>query len=349
MHNKKKGTFAILEKVKKPLKIKTLEIPEPSKNQILVKVIYTYICGTQLNEINGKKGKDPYLPHTLGHEASGKIIGIGPNVKNFKVGDNVILSWIKKKNKDGKTPFFIDSNNKKINSGYVSTFSKLTLVSDSRAYKSPKNLPLDIAALLGCAVPTGFGIVLKYSKKISKKAYVGVYGVGGVGLMSVIALNALGFKNIYAVDKDKKKLEIAKNFGCKYTFSTSNSKNLKKFALNLDKEKVKFNIELSGNIEMMEFAYKNLSKDGIFVLAGNPKKGQKIKINPYDLIFGKKIFGFSGNDISLQKNIDIYSKILKQVGIKKLRKIYNSYFFKNINKAIEDFNKGKVLRPLIKF
>ena len=74
MHYKKKSTFAVLEKVKKPLKIKILEIPEPGNNQILVKVMFTYICGTQLNEINGKKGKDPYLPHTLGHEASGKIL-----------------------------------------------------------------------------------------------------------------------------------------------------------------------------------------------------------------------------------------------------------------------------------
>lgn len=347
-NNYKNSLFAVLEKTKKPLKIKKLIIPNPGKDQILIKIIFTYICGTQLNEINGNKGKDKYLPHTLGHEASGKIIKIGSNVKNFKVGENVILSWIKKKIKDTKTPFFFDLENKKINSGHISTFSNLTLVSKSRVYKSPKNLPLDIAALLGCAVPTGFGIVLKYSKKISKNAYVGVYGVGGVGLMSIIALKALGFKNIYAVDKDRKKLQIAKNFGCKYIFNTNNSKNLKKISLSLDKEKIKFNIELSGNIEMMEFAYNNLSKNGIFVLAGNPKKGQKIKINPYDLIFGKKIFGFSGNDISLQKNINIYSKIIKRTGIKKLRKIYNSYFFKNINKAIEDFNKGKVLRPLIK-
>ena len=98
MKNKYKNSlFAVLEKTKKPLIIKKLIIPKPSKDQILVKILYTYICGTQLNEINGNKGKDNYLQHTLGHEASGKIRQIGSNVKNFRVGDNVILSWIKKK------------------------------------------------------------------------------------------------------------------------------------------------------------------------------------------------------------------------------------------------------------
>lgn len=348
MKNKYKNSlFAVLEKTKKPLIIKKLIIPKPSKDQILVKILYTYICGTQLNEINGNKGKDNYLPHTLGHEASGKIRQIGSNVKNFRVGDNVILSWIKKKNKDGKTPFYFDLK-KKINSGHISTFSKLSLVSKSRVYKSPKGLPLDIAALFGCAVPTGFGIVLKYYRKIPKNAYTGVYGVGGVGLMSIIALKALGFNNIYAVDKDKKKLEIAKKFGCKYVFNTSEAKDIKKFTLNLDRNKIKFNIEISGNIKLMEIAYKYLSKDGIFVLAGNPKKNKKISIDPYDLIFGKRIFGFSGNDISLEKNINFFSKILKIVGIKKLRKLYKTYSFNNINIAVNDFSKGKTLRPLIK-
>ena len=117
-----RSNFAILEKTKKPLKIKTLKIPEPSKNQILVRVMYSYVCGTQLNEINGKKGKDAYLPHTLGHEASGKILKIGTNVKKFRIGESVILSWIKKKMNDDKSPNYHDLKGGKINSGQVSTF-----------------------------------------------------------------------------------------------------------------------------------------------------------------------------------------------------------------------------------
>ena len=344
-----KSVFAILNKIKKPLEIKTLKIPEPSRNQILVKVMYSYICGTQLNEINGKKGKDSYLPHTLGHEASGKILKIGANVEKFKIGEKVILSWIKKRIKDEASPNYYDLEGKKINSGHVSTFSKITLVSKSRVYKVPKNLPLDIAALLGCAIPTGFGIVLKYFNKFNKEDYVGVYGAGGVGLMSIIALKGLGFKNIYAVDQNKKNLRTAKKFGCKKTYNFNILKDKQKFDSDINKDKIKFNIELSGSKVMMQSAYKNLSRKGTFVLAGNTKIGEKIKINPYDLIFGKKIHGFSGNDVSLEDNINDYSKIIKKLSFTKIRKVYKTYSFQNINLAIKDFNNGKVLRPLIKF
>ena len=99
----------------------------------------------------------------------------------------------------------------------------------------------------------------------------------------------------------------------------------------------------------MQAAFKNLSKSGICVVAGNPKKGQEIKVNPYDLIFGKKIYGFSGNDVSLEKNIKTYNKLINKISFSKLRKIYKNYTFKNINNAINDFKKGKILRPLIKF
>ena len=348
MQDKKKATFAILEKVKKPLKIKILKIPEPGNNQILVKVMFTYICGTQLNEINGKKGKDPYLPHTLGHEASGKILKIGKGVKNFKVGENVILSWIKKKVSDDSTPMYFDSKGKKINSGHVSTFSNLTLVSKSRVYKAPKNLPLDIAALLGCAIPTGFGIIIKHLDKLNKKNFIGIYGVGGVGLMSVIALNALGFKSVYAVDRNARNLLTSKKYGCKKIFNFSKKKDRKKFQ-SINKENIQMNIELSGSLKMMSYSFKHLSKNGICVLAGNTKVGEKIELNPYELIFGKKIFGFSGNDISLENNLKYYSSIIKKIGVSKLRRLYKTYPFKNINNAINDFNKGKILRPLIKF
>ncbi len=346
MINISTSNFAVLKKTRKPLKIEKLRITEPSNNQLLVKIKYSYICGTQLNEINGKKGFDPYLPHTLGHEASGEITKIGKKVKNFKIGDKVILSWIKKPGKDDKSPFYTDKFGKKINSGHVSTFSNHTLVSKSRVYKIPKKLPMDIAALFGCAIPTGFGMILKYIKNIPKNNYVGVYGAGGVGLMTIIALKSLKIKNIYSIDKNKKNLEIAKKFGCKKIFKITKKKD---FKFNINKNLIKYNIEISGNEKMMELAYKNLSNDGLCVLAGNIKKGNTIQLNPYDLIFGKKIVGFSGNNVSLEKNIRIYHKLINKINFSKLRKIFKIYKFKNINNAIKDFNNGKILRPLIKF
>jgi len=348
MKNINKSKFAILEKTNKPLLIKKLIIPKLKKNQLLVKIKYSYICGTQLNEIFGLKGVDKYLPHTLGHEASGYIVGNGQNTKKFKKNDKVILSWIKKNESGSINPFYLDSQNKKINSGSISTFSNFTIVSKDRVYKIPKNLPMDIAALFGCAIPTGFGIVFNFLKKITKDDYIGVYGVGGVGTMSIIALNAIGIKNIYAVDKNKKNLRLAKKLGCKFigNMDEIEKKIIKK---KIDKSKIKYNFEMSGNKMMMEAAVKNLANNGKMILAGNTKKGDYVRLNPYDLIFGKRIYGFSGNDVSLERNIKKYIKIVKKINFKKLRDIFSTYKFQNINKAILDFKKGTVLRPLIKF
>ena len=254
----------------------------------------------------------------------------------------------KKNSRDSANPFYLDYKNNIINSGQISTFSKLTLVSQNRVYKVPKTLPMDLAALFGCAIPTGFGIIFKYIKKIKKNEFVGIYGVGGIGIMSIIALRSLGIKNIYAVDKNKKNLIIAKKFGCKkiYLLNTLNNKNIN---LKIDKKLIKYNIEISGNKHMMEMAINSLSTKGLCILAGNIKFGNKIKFNPYELIFGKQIYGFSGNNVSLEKNIKRYSTIVQKLNFTKLRKIFKTYKFNNINQAIIDFRKGKTFRPLIKF
>jgi len=348
MINNHKGDFAVLKRIQKPLVFQNLKIPKPNDHQLLIKIKYTYICGTQLNEINGNKGNDKYLPHVLGHEASGTVLEIGKKVKKFKPGDNVILSWIKKNEHESKNPFYLNSKRKIVNSGQVSTFSRFSLVSKTRVYKLPKNLPMDIAALFGCAIPTGFGIVFKFIKKVKKNEFVGIYGAGGVGMMSIIALKLIGINNIYAIDKNKNNLKIAKYFGCKeiytpYIFSK------KIINLKIPKKAIKYNIEISGNKKMMEMATKNLSVKGSCILAGNVKHGFKINLNPYELIFGKKIFGFSGNDLSLEKNFYKYYKLIKRVNYNKLRKIFKIYKFKKINQAITDFKNGKTLRPLIKF
>ena len=345
MEKKYNSKFAVLRKIKKPLILMNLKIPNPGNNQLLVKINYSYICGTQLNEINGNKGFDKFIPHTLGHEASAEVLKFGKKVNNFKIGDKVILSWIKTNKKDSQNIFFRDKKNKIVNSGQVSTFSKLSLVSKNRVYKAPKKIPMDLVALFGCAIPTGFGIVFKYLNKINKNDHVAIYGVGGVGIMSIIALRLIGIKNIHAIDKNKKNLKIAKSFGCKKIYSLNEFNYQMKKTGNF----IKYNIEASGSKLMMEMAVKNLSTQGSCVLAGNIKRGFKIKIDPYDLIFGKKIYGFSGNDVSLEKNLKKYAQLLKKVNFNKLRKIFKVYKFKNINKAIDDFKNGKILRPLIKF
>jgi Zn-dependent alcohol dehydrogenase len=90
----KKAKAAILAKSREPLIVDEIELPEAlNVGQVLVKILYTTICGAQLNEIAAAKGPDKFLPHLLGHEASGTVVDIGPGITNVKPGDTVVLHW----------------------------------------------------------------------------------------------------------------------------------------------------------------------------------------------------------------------------------------------------------------
>ena len=154
-----------------------------------------------------KKGKDNYLP-CLRPWASGNV-KVGQNIKKFKAKDKVFLSWIKKTNSYGKSPLYFYKK-KKINSGQISTFSEYVIINENNVYKVPKNLDQKLASLFGCAVPTGFGVVIKNISRLKKNKYIGIYGFGGIGLMALLALNYFGFKKIYIVDKNMLNLKIAK-------------------------------------------------------------------------------------------------------------------------------------------
>ena len=94
----RKNLAAILDKQKQNLSIINLNIPKVPNGYVLVKMSYSGICHTQLNEISGILGKDKFLPHCMGHEGVGEIISLGKNIKKFKLGDKIVISWIKKKN-----------------------------------------------------------------------------------------------------------------------------------------------------------------------------------------------------------------------------------------------------------
>ena len=120
---------------KNKLIISKLKFHKLLKGQVLVKIIYTSICGSQLMEIEGKRGKDKYLPHLLGHEASGIVIRVGPGVTKFKPEDKVVASWIKTDNKIYEGFKVNIKDNKKINAGPITTFSNYSVIYQNRLIK----------------------------------------------------------------------------------------------------------------------------------------------------------------------------------------------------------------------
>ena len=152
---------------KKKIDIHNFQFPlDLREDQVLIKIKYAGICGSQIMEYLGKRGKDSYLPHCFGHEAVGKVKAIGKSVNKVKIGDDVILSWIKGRGLDFGGFTLCDIKNKKINFGPLSTFSSYVIACENRVFLKPSKMNSLEAVLYGCAVQTGAGIVLNELKQI---------------------------------------------------------------------------------------------------------------------------------------------------------------------------------------
>ena len=344
-----KNLAAVIVRQKKNLQIVNLEIPKVPKGFVLIKMKYSGICHTQLNEISGILGKDKFLPHCMGHEGVGEIVFLGKLVKNFKVGDNVVVSWVKKKTNKNFSPVSYKKNSKIFSSSGCNTLLNYSLVSENRIFKiSKKNKYHRESILLGCALPTASNAILNNSS-ITKKSKILIMGMGGLGYSSLFVLNYLKCKNITCLDNNRNKLNILKNTK-KINFLLTNKKNLDEFT---KKNKNKFDliIDCTGSKSLIEKTFCLLKPfSGRFIMIGNTKINEKISINAWDFISGKTLTGAWGNGGTIMKNFKIIEKILIDQ-ISNIKKILpkKNYKLNDINNALIEFRKGKVLRPIIKF
>lgn len=138
-------------------------LPELGKGQLLVKLHYSGVCHSKVMEAKGLRGEDKYIPHLLGHEGSATVLKMGAGITKVKEKQRVILSWIKGKGRDVPSVKYIWKDSV-INTGAVTTFNEYAVVSENRVTPLPDGLPLDIAVLFGCAIPTGAGIVMNHLK-----------------------------------------------------------------------------------------------------------------------------------------------------------------------------------------
>ena len=329
---------AVLVK-KNYIKILDLKKPELNKAQLFVKIIYSSLCHTQLSEIKGIRGEDKFLPHCLGHEGVGVIIDKHKTVKKFRINDYVCLSWIKSKGKDAGGVIYRDTRNRIINGGPVHTLNEFAVVSENRLYKLKDSKNLKSKVLLGCALSTAYS-ALK-NKELNKLKSICVIGCGGLGLATILVAKKLGYKDIIAVDKVKSKLIAAKKLGANYFFKSTDS--LKKF-VNLDVV-----VECTGNINVLKNSISYPKKfGGKFVFIGNYPHKSKIDLDPLLIVQGITFMGAWNN---LKPFDDMFKKLENIIKEKNLKIFFGNkiYSLRNINKALKDFENGKVIRPLIKF
>jgi len=337
-----KTQIAVLRKINEPLEIEEVSIPVLKNGQVLVKIIKSGICHTQLNEIRGFNGEDKYLPHALGHEAGGIVEEIGRNVTKVKVGDHVVLTWIKSSGLESSSTEY-KSCSEIINAGAIATFGEHSIISENRIVPIPKTLPFDVAALLGCAIPTGGGVILNQIKP-SMNESIAIVGVGGIGLSAILLARVMNCHPIIAIDISDDKLKYAKELG-----ATETKNNIKgNFASSI--KNMDYVIDTSGSIQTLEQSFEAIKYGGLLVVVGNPPRNMKFSIVPFDLIRGKKIEGSWGGSTNPDRDIPYYINLYNQGRLPLDKIITNRFKFNEINKAFEMLDKKEILgRGILEF
>ena len=338
---------AVLYELDHPLKIIELDLPAPEQGEVLVEVIASGICHTQLLEIKGENATGSHIPNLLGHEGSGIVVSVGKKVTKVREGDHVILSWIRGYG-TSTSPQPIGHNGQQINRGSVTTFSDYTVVSENRVTPIRKDMPLRPLALIGCAVATGMGMVFN-NARVEEGSSIMVIGCGGIGINAVHAASIAKARTIIAVDKLEEKLEVAKRFGATHTVNSS------KLDLNQELEKLPnqqgldYAIDAVGKKETMEVAYNSVKKtSGKAILCGVPNPpGQTIEIDPFPLYYGRQLVGTSGGETNPDIDFDDYCSMYIDGVLKLDDMISHVLSLDDINEGIELMKAGKCIRILI--
>ncbi|MBI1883192.1 MAG: zinc-binding dehydrogenase [Chlamydiae bacterium] len=342
-----KTQAAVLFEVCKPLRLVPVTIPDLKSGQVLVDIAYSSICHSQLLEVLGKRGPDRFLPHALGHEGSGTVLEVGPDVVKVKPGDRVVLSWIKGKGRDVSSVVY-QSDEGPVNSGAISTFMRQTITCENRLTPISDSMPLREAALLGCAIPTGAGIVLKVVK-VSEGESIAIFGVGGVGLSALMAASFVKAHKIIAVDIFGHKLMQAKKLGATHIVDATSCDVASEILNMTNGLGVDHAVEASGKKEAMEAAFRSVrNRGGVCVIAGNLSRGDVISIDPMDLIRGKKILGSWGGSTQTDEDIPFYANLFLSGELPLRSMITHEYELQDINQAFTELEQGNAGRILIK-
>jgi S-(hydroxymethyl)glutathione dehydrogenase / alcohol dehydrogenase len=338
---------AVLFEVNQPLRLLELDLPDLKPGQVLVDVAYSGVCHSQLHEVRGRRGPDRFLPHTLGHEGSGTVLAIGPGVAKVKPGDRVVLTWIKGAGADVPSTTYA-SRGGTVNSGAISTFMRHTITCENRVVPVPAEMPLREAALLGCALPTGAGVVMNTAAPRPGNSLV-VFGAGGIGLSAVLAAHLLEVSPLIVVDVVDQKLEDARRLGATHTVNACTCDPVSAILEFTGGRGADYAVEAAGRRETMEAAFRCVrDQGGLCVLAGNLPQGEQISLNPFDLIRGKRIVGSWGGDTKPDRDVPRYARLFQEGKLPLADLISRDYPLEDVNAALEDLERGRVARALVK-
>ena len=356
---------AVLREVGAPLQVEEVPISKPGPHEVLIRAAATGVCHSDLHFIEGHYPTP--LPTVLGHECAGVVEQVGSEVRTVKPGDHVVtclsafcghcefcvgghLSLCnapdtnRAKNEEPRLGSEAAPMSQFLN---LSAFAEQLLIHENACVKIREDMPLDRAALLGCAVITAYGSVAR-TAEVRPGQSVAVIGCGGVGLSTINAAQIAGAGRIIAIDMVPAKEDLARAFGAT-DFVDASEGDVWKRVLGLTDGGVDHAFEAIGRADTASDAFRMLRRRGVATIIGMIPVGQKVQINGYELLQEKQLRGsMMGSNqfpVDIPRLVDFYMS-----GRLKLDELISRRVsLGEVNEAFAEMKTGAIARSVITF
>jgi S-(hydroxymethyl)glutathione dehydrogenase / alcohol dehydrogenase len=327
-----KTRAAVLWRTREPVDIREVDLAAPKAGEVLVEMAACGVCASDVHVVDGELPEP--LPIVLGHEAAGVVQEVGEGVERLRPGDHVVLALVPSCGRcrpcregrrnfcelggrmaatgtlaDGTSRLSVDGEElHHFNS--VSSLAEHAVVPESVAVPIRRDVPLDVAALMGCAVITGFGAVVN-TARVQAGSTVAVWGCGGVGLNCIQAARVAGAATIVAVDVNPDKLQAAERLGATVLVDAQAEDPVEAVRAATRGLGVDYAFEAIGREQAVNQAWDAARAGGTVVVVGMIPKGQSLTIDPWHFIYEKNLMGcFLGSAriaVDIPRLADLYA------------------------------------------
>jgi S-(hydroxymethyl)glutathione dehydrogenase/alcohol dehydrogenase len=357
---------AVVEEFGQPLVIRQdLAIAAPGPSEVLLRTAAVGLCHSDLHYLQGMR-KFP-LPGVLGHEVSGIVEAVGPGVKDLKPGDHVVgalsvFCGACKQCLGGRFALCADTDVKQppgqarrlsrdgqpVSQVFnLSGFAEMMLVHRNALVKIRDDMPLDRAALLGCAVITGTGAVFR-TAQVPAGSTVAVVGLGGVGLATVNGAKIAGASRIIAIDNVPSKLELARRFGATDVLLASDGDVVAR-VVELTQGGVEFSFECIGIPATVEQCFRMLQPGGTATVVGLFAPGVKASVEGWEFFLEKKLRGTALGSARIREDIPRLVELYMQGRLNLDDLVSRRIRLEDINEGFEAMTRGEVARSVVVF
>ncbi|MFS8931867.1 Zn-dependent alcohol dehydrogenase [Cupriavidus taiwanensis] len=357
---------AVLHQPRTPLAIEDVAIGKPGPREVLVRTAAVGVCHSDLHFVDGAYPHP--VPTIPGHEAAGVVEQVGAQVRTVKPGDHVItclsaycghcehcltghLSLCTEpdtRRREEEEPRLRAAHGNAMHQFLnLSAFAEQMLIHEHALVAIRRDMPLDRAALIGCAVTTGMGAVI-HTAKVRPGETVAVIGCGGIGLATVNSAAIAGAGRIIAIDRMPGKLELARKFGATDVIDASEG-NVPDAVRTLTGGGVHHAFEAIGLKETTEQAFAMLRRGGTATVIGMIAPGVKIELKGSDFLGEKRIQGsLMGSNrfpVDMPRMVDFY--MAGRLHLDEL--IAQRLPLDRINDAFDELRRGELARSVILF